>query len=147
MLVSSIRFAFIEFSFALLSLFSNPYRVCRKFLQKKGAKEIYAYGETPLETYRKIAAVCGVGPNDEWLELGAGRGKGCFWIANLIGCRVRGIEWVPQFVWMARALKTVFSAQRLFSPAKYRRDRLLFRFRRLSLPLRAPISCKDGGAP
>jgi len=103
-----VRFALINFAFAFLTLFSNPYRVCRKFLQKKGNKEIYAYGETPLETYKKIASVCEIKSTDCWLELGAGRGKGCFWMAHSIGCRVQGIEWVPQFVWIARALKTLF---------------------------------------
>lgn len=102
------RFALLDLTFGLFSLFSNPYRTCRKFLQKKGEKDIYSYGETPYTTLQQLASACNLQPNDRWLELGSGRGKGCFWIAHFIGCEAIGVEWVPQFVRMGRLLKSCF---------------------------------------
>ena len=86
------KFAIIDLMFGCIALFINPYRACRKFLQKRGVKDPYAYGETPFATYRRIVEMCGIGPQDIWVEVGAGRGKGCFWLAHFIGCRVIGIE-------------------------------------------------------
>ncbi|MBU6382952.1 MAG: hypothetical protein KGQ49_01420 [Verrucomicrobia bacterium] len=105
------RFALLDISFGLIALFVNPYRVCRKFLAKRGEENIYAYGETPYTTYEKIAKECSIGPNDTWIELGAGRGKGCFWLRQFIGCHVIGIEWVPSFVFIANLLRTLFRVQ------------------------------------
>lgn len=102
------KFALIDLAFGLVALFLNPYRTCRKFNQKKREKNIYAYGETPLATYQRIAEQCQVGPQDTWIEMGSGRGKGCFWLTHFIGCKVVGIEWVPQFVYIARILKALF---------------------------------------
>src|SRR5438105_796349 len=102
------RFALIDLTFGLISLFSNPYRTCSKFLQKRGAEDIYSYGETPLMTYQKIVKVCDIKPTDVWYELGSGRGKGCFWLALFCPCKVIGIEWVPQFYWISKALKIIF---------------------------------------
>jgi len=102
------RFACLDLSFGLFSLISNPYRTCRKFLQKKGEKDVYAYGETPYSTLQKIAAASEATASDRWIELGSGRGKGCFWIAHFIGCETVGVEWVPQFVRAARFLKACF---------------------------------------
>jgi len=90
----------------LLYLFSNPYRICRKFLQKKGVKNIYSYGETPLTTLEKIVQSFDIQPTNKWLDLGSGRGRGCFWISEFWECQARGIEWVPVFIskasWIAK---------------------------------------------
>jgi hypothetical protein len=102
------KFALIDLSFAFFSFFVNPYRTCRKFLQKKGMQEIYAYGETPYSTYEKIVRECGIGPEDTWLELGAGRGKGCFWLAHFVQCKVIGVEWIFQFVLFAKIIRAIF---------------------------------------
>jgi hypothetical protein len=107
------QFALIDLVFGLIALFLNPYRTCRKFLQKKGAENIYAYGETPYSTYQKIVKECGIGPQDTWIEMGSGRGKGCFWLAHFIRCRVIGIEWIPQFTLIARAIKALFRMERV----------------------------------
>jgi hypothetical protein len=104
----SSRFALIDLSFGLLALFSNPYRTCRKFLQKRGSADIYAYGETPLTTLKQMAEKAQLTSKDRWVELGAGRGKGCFWIAHFVGCQTVGVEWVPSFVRKARWLKAFF---------------------------------------
>lgn len=107
------KFALIDLTFGLFALFSNPYRTCRKFLQKKGAENIYAYGETPYTTYQKIVIECGIGPDDVWIEMGAGRGKGCFWLTSFTGCKVIGIEWIPQFVRFSKWIKTLFRMKRI----------------------------------
>lgn len=95
---SKTRFAFADLSLALLYLFCNPYRYCRKFLQKRGEKEIHAYGETPLTTLQIIATESGITATDRWLELGSGRGRASLWIANFIGCQTLGVEWIGRFV-------------------------------------------------
>ncbi len=78
------KFALIDLIFSLIALFTNPYRTCRKFLQKRGEPHIHAYGETPFTTYQRMAEQCHLTPHDTWMELGAGRGKGCFWLAHFI---------------------------------------------------------------
>ena len=109
----NLSFTLIDLTFGLIALFSNPYRICRKFLEKKGAENIYAYGETPYSTYERIAEQCGMGSDDVWIELGAGRGKGCFWLAQFIGCKVVGIEWIPQFVRGARLIRWLFRIKKV----------------------------------
>ncbi len=105
------KFALIDLTFGFVALFINPYRTCRKFLQKKGAAEIYAYGETPFATYEKIVEQCEIGPQDVWIEMGAGRGKGCFWLSHFLKCKVIGVEWIPQFVWIANGIKFLFNVK------------------------------------
>lgn len=105
------RFALVDILFGVIALFVNPYRTCRKYLEKRGADNVHAYGETPFTTYQRLAEQCGIGPQDIWLEMGAGRGKGCFWLAQFVGCKVIGIEWIPQFVRVANFLKSLFRIQ------------------------------------
>jgi len=90
------RFALADSLLGLASLFFNPYRACRK----RG----FVYGETPISSLRRIASFCQLKPEDVWLELGSGRGKGAFWISQTIGCETAGVEAVPLFVNVARAI-------------------------------------------
>lgn len=87
-----------DIALRLMYLFHNPYSISKRFLIKKGKTDIYAYGETPLTTLELIARQCGIGPSDCVYELGAGRGRGCFWLHSFIGCSVVGLEFVPDFV-------------------------------------------------
>ncbi len=103
----------VRLLFSLASLFSNPYRACRKFLQKRGEKEIYGYGETPFAALETIAEKCRLSPVDHWLDLGAGRGAGCFWMALSTGCRATGVEWVPSFVRLARLIAFLSGSDRV----------------------------------
>lgn len=107
------KFALIDMTFGMIALFVNPYRLCRKFLQKKGEKSVHTYGETPYTTYEKIVRECGIGPNDIWIELGSGRGKGCFWLSHFVGCKVIGIEQIPQFTWIANAISFLFGMKKV----------------------------------
>lgn len=103
------RFTIVDLSLSALYLFSNPYRMCRKFLQAKGLQNVYAYGETPLRTLETLAQAFDICPEDRWLELGSGRGRTCFWLSLVWGCSVRGVEWVPSFVSRASKLVKFFS--------------------------------------
>src|SRR5262245_60931707 len=88
--LKSCRFALCDFLLGIASLFFNPYRICRK----RGL----VYGETPLVSLHQIATISHLSPNDCWLELGCGRGKGCFWVSQFIGCRTIGIDQVTLFI-------------------------------------------------
>lgn len=105
------KFALIDLIFGLIGLFSNPYRACRKFLEKKKEPNVHAYGETPYTTYAKIAKECDLGPEDVWLELGSGRGRGCFWLRLFIGCQVIGVEQVPIFVKWSQRIQRFFKVK------------------------------------
>jgi len=73
-------------------------------LEKKGDKEIYAFGETPLTTLDQICRKCGVTKDDVVFELGCGRGITCFWLNIWLGCEVVGVEYIPEFVEIAQSI-------------------------------------------
>lgn len=81
---------------------NSPYRICKEYLRKKGEKDVYTYGETPLTTLEKIANEAEICSHDIFFELGSGRGRSCFWIHCFRKCPVIGIEYVPEFVTIAR---------------------------------------------
>jgi hypothetical protein len=93
-------FALADIALGLASLFFNPYRIARK----RG----YVYGETPPSSLHRIASFCALTSGDSWLELGSGRGKGCFWVSQFIGCRTIGVEKVSLFFHVARAIGARF---------------------------------------
>lgn len=105
----NIRYACIDLILCVLLFFINPYRSCRKFLEKKGFSWIHAYGEIPLREFEKLLKEAQVNEKDRYLELGFGRGKTCFWISFFIGCSVHGVEWVPSFAKIARAIVKIFN--------------------------------------
>lgn len=82
--------------------FKNPYTISRKFLEKRGEREIHLYGETYLTTYEKIAHACQLNQDDRLLELGSGRGRGAFFLSTYFGARVHGVEWISEFVNVAK---------------------------------------------
>ena len=88
----------------LFYLFHNPYRVSRKFLQKRGEEDIYQYGETPLKTMSHICQEAGITKDDHLFELGCGRGLAAFFIRECFGCKVTAIEQIPIFVRIAKQL-------------------------------------------
>ena len=102
------RFALYDLSLGLCTLFFNPYRHCRKFLEKKGVPIVHGYGQTPLRTFSKIAEAAQMTSCDHYLELGSGRGKTCVWASLFIRCQVSGIEWVPLFFSLSKALSILF---------------------------------------
>lgn len=76
----------------------DPYRISRDFLKRRGAPNIYMYGETPLMTMYKIYQMCELSSEDHLIELGAGRGRAALFLATYLGCRVVGYEEVATFV-------------------------------------------------
>ncbi len=95
---------------ALLSqyLFRSPYKINKQFLLKRGEKEVYTYGETPLTTLEKIVDACQIGPKDHVIELGCGRGRVCYWLHHIKGCTVKGIDYIPEFIEKANLVRKKF---------------------------------------
>ena len=93
----------------MLYLFQNPYRISRKFLQKRGETDIYQYGETPESTMHWICINAGLYMDDHFFELGAGRGKAALFVADFFGCDVTAIEQIPEFVRKAKLVNKMFS--------------------------------------
>lgn len=101
----NLYFVWTDFLFALLYLFKSPHRHSKQFQLKKGAKNPYTYGETPLTTLDRIAREGRIVSKDCVYELGCGSGRTCFWLAQFIGCRVFGIDYHPQFIQKANWIK------------------------------------------
>lgn len=85
--------------------FCNPFTVSKKFLRKKGEKEINVYGEIPLTSLLKIAQECEIRPYDHVFELGCGRGRAAFFLRSFLNCKVTAVDFIPFFI--ARAQKIV----------------------------------------
>ncbi|NGX27148.1 MAG: hypothetical protein K940chlam6_01081, partial [Chlamydiae bacterium] len=85
---------------ALLAAYQNisPYQISKEYLIKNGAKNPYAYGETPLTTMAKIAKECDLGTKDTIIEMGAGRGRTSLFLAEYVGARVLAYEQISSFV-------------------------------------------------
>lgn len=107
------RWTFFKIDTALLLsyLWTNPFRISKRFSLAKGEPEIYTYGETPLTTLERIAKECYLSAQDVVFELGCGRGRTCFWLNQFIGCTVVGIDYVPTFIAKAQQVKELFHVQ------------------------------------
>lgn len=105
---SNIKFAKVDMALLGSYLFNNPFTISKRFLEKKKAEDIYAYGETPLTTFAEILKACDVKQGDVFYELGSGRGRTCFWANAFIGCKTVGIEYIPNFVEKANKLVKKF---------------------------------------
>jgi SAM-dependent methyltransferase len=79
----------------------NPYRM----------KEAFPYGETPLCSLKKIADRFGLKSTDKVVDLGCGRGRGVFFLAQHFACEVTGIDRVEPFI--ERAERLAKECQRL----------------------------------
>jgi SAM-dependent methyltransferase len=90
----------------------NPYSICKRFLIQKKAKEIHAYGETPLTTWHRIVKECAIHSHDHVVDLGCGRGRGVFFLATVVGCHTHGIDWAPSFIQRAVSIKQKFALSR-----------------------------------
>ncbi len=91
---------------SLSYLGKNPYRICRRYLQQRGATNIHTYGETPLTTLARITKWAGISQWDVVYDLGCGPGRTSLWLSHFIGCRVLGIELIPEFVRRAKRLES-----------------------------------------
>ena len=106
-------FALFDLFFSLTYFFINPYRISRKFLEKKLKENCYVYGETPYVTMDKIAKQTDLKESDLFLELGSGRGKSSFFIAFFYKCKIEAVEWILTFKKIANFFKTVLKVKNL----------------------------------
>lgn len=105
---SNFNFFKIDTALLLSYLFTNPFRISRRFLVLQGEQDIYTYGETPLTTLDLIAHAADLTDRDVVVEMGCGRGRTCFWLNQFIGCKVVGIDYVPAFIEKGQKIKERF---------------------------------------
>lgn len=103
----------IDRSLVLAYLFNTPYKISKDFLINKGEEDIYAYGETPLTTLDYISKECRLTSKDTIFELGCGRGRTSFWLRSFLGCKVVGIEYIPEFVEIAQEIKKKYQVSKI----------------------------------
>ncbi|MBT3393667.1 MAG: hypothetical protein HN411_00965 [Waddliaceae bacterium] len=114
--IRSWRYALADTMIIAAYLWRSPFRIHKNFLIKKGEKDVYTYGETPILTMKKIAEECNITADDTFVELGSGRGRTVLWVNIALGCKSRGIEIVPFFVDnAARICKTLKFHDVIFS--------------------------------
>lgn len=106
---SNRQFLKIDMSMRCAYFFHDPYTISKQYLKKIGEENIYAYGETPLTTLDKISKECRLSSKDIVYELGCGRGMGCFWLNSFIGCKVVGIDYVPEFIAKAKNIQSKYN--------------------------------------
>ncbi|NGX49137.1 MAG: hypothetical protein K940chlam5_00733 [Candidatus Anoxychlamydiales bacterium] len=109
----NLRFLLFDLLFSLAYFFLNPYRISRKFLEKKFNKKIYDYGETPIIEMEKMIKFFKIPSNTTFLELGAGRGKMSFWLYFFFKCKVIAIEQIPIFVKIANFFIKLFRIKKI----------------------------------
>lgn len=99
------KFLRIDWSLLAAYAFRSPFTLSKRYLQQHGQQDVYQYGETPLPAIDQIATECGITAQDTVYELGSGRGRVCFWLNHFKGCKVVGIEYIPEFVRVANGVK------------------------------------------
>jgi len=91
-------------------LFRNPYRICRSYFSSKKSPEQNAnrvqviYGETFCMTFELFIAKLKITEHDRFIDLGCGRGRGCFFIHALTGAETIGLDLNPTFIKKANAI-------------------------------------------
>ena len=109
----NVKFLLADLTLLSAYLFKNPYKISKAFLQKKGEKNIHAYGETPITTLDSICKKVGITDQDVVYELGCGRGRTCFWISQVIGAKTVGMEIIPDFVSSAQGVVDKYALKNL----------------------------------
>ena len=97
-----LRFREVDLEMKRAYLWQNPYRASRKYWQESN------YGETPLSVFELVGKKVGLKACDTFVDLGAGRGRGVFFMNRRFHCKAIGIERVPTFVKKANDLKRKF---------------------------------------
>lgn len=107
------NFNFCKIDLTLLGSYflANPFGISKRFLVQKGERDVYTYGETPLTTLDLIAHAAQLTERDVVFEMGCGRGRTCFWLNQFIGCRVVGIDFVPEFIEKGNKVKERFQVE------------------------------------
>ncbi|MDB2614126.1 class I SAM-dependent methyltransferase [Chlamydiales bacterium] len=105
-----ISFALTDIGLLTYSLCKNPFRISRQYIDKENEKglvnlELFTYGETPLTTMDLIVKECQITPQDHLLEMGSGRGRLSFWLSQVIGCEVTGVEAIPKLYQISKKIQ------------------------------------------
>ncbi len=103
----------IDCSLLLKYSFKSPFAISKSFMEARGESDVYVYGETPLTSLEIIAKECQLTDKDIVFDLGCGRGRGCFWMNVMIGCKVVGIEYIPEFVEKALEVKQKYGLKNI----------------------------------
>lgn len=101
------HFLKVDVCFFFSYLFRNPFTISKRFLEKRGESDPFRYGETPLTTLAKISEECGIQHDDTVIDLGCGRGKTVFWWRCFLGCRVVGVDMIPEYIEKAKKIKSL----------------------------------------
>lgn len=91
-LILSKKFLKADVRLRLFYLFHNPYRLAHSFWNEA------FYGETPYAVLEAIQSKLHLSEEDLFVDFGAGRGLGLLFMHYRTGCRVLGVEKVPEFV-------------------------------------------------
>jgi len=83
----------------------NIDRALRKGPNPYSIQEAFPYGETPLFVLKQIVDRWGLTPDDRFVDLGCGRGRGVFFLSALTGCHAHGIDKIASFIKRANAFK------------------------------------------
>lgn len=78
---------------------SSPFTLSRKAREEAGlAADLTVYGETPWTTLERVCEALKLGPDDMFVDLGAGTGRTLLFVHYRFGARALGYELVPRFV-------------------------------------------------
>lgn len=104
----------VDLRFVRAYLLDGPHRVARRFQRQSGVDPTWRadgprhslhYGATPLTSLELIAVRAGLTAEDRVVDLGCGTGRGCFFLARLLGAQVHGVELNPELVRRAEAIR------------------------------------------
>jgi SAM-dependent methyltransferase len=80
----------------------SRYRLARQGFEKSPKSP--PYGHTPLSTFEKIAAFAEIKPGMQFVELGCGDGRLCFWLSSVFNCTSIGIDNFKPFIQRAQSV-------------------------------------------
>lgn len=111
----NLNFALPDQTVLLLSFWDSPFRLCRVYREereKKGEQDLdnYTYGETPITSMDKMVKAFQIEKHHHILEMGSGRGRLAFFLSQIVGCKVTGVENVPALYQISQ------KAYQLFKP-------------------------------
>jgi hypothetical protein len=115
-----VAFAKVDRLFKKLYLFQNPYAICKRFLKSQNAPCIDAYGETPLTVFHQMFLEADLTPQDCFVDLGCGRGRGVLFASSVWSVFSIGVDQIPFFCKQAQKLtchepKAQFVCQKISS--------------------------------
>jgi SAM-dependent methyltransferase len=92
------RFSKIDLYLLFLYWGDNPYQIVKRWVGSFVRPHLLTYGETPIRSFMHMAKWAGIQQSDKVYELGCGRGRGAFFIAEAYKCEVVGIDFVPEYI-------------------------------------------------